>query len=56
MEKKYLARVEAFIFAAEDPIPLKDISKALDINKRECRKYIKKLNDIICNNQYFLDL
>ena len=52
MEKKYLARVEAFIFAAEDPIPLKDISKALDINKRECRKYIKKLREKYSHNEH----
>ena len=45
MEKNYLAKIEAFIFAAENPIPIKDISNALDINKRECRKYIEKLRE-----------
>lgn len=45
MKKKDLAKVEAFIFAAENPIPLKDISDAVDIKKRECRKCLKKLRE-----------
>jgi len=43
MEEIDLARVEAFIFAAEEPMPIKVISNAVDLNKRECRKCIDKL-------------
>ncbi|MGM0436697.1 MAG: SMC-Scp complex subunit ScpB [Bacillota bacterium] len=52
MEKKDLARVEAFIFAAEEPIPLKDISNAVDMNKRKCRKCLKKLREKYSKNEH----
>ena len=43
MHKNDLAKVEAFIFAAEEPLSLKVIADAVNLTKNEVREYIKKL-------------
>jgi len=45
LQNKDVAKVEAFIFAAEEPLSLRIIAKAVDLTKKECReciKYIRK--------------
>lgn len=56
MKKKDLARVEVFIFVAEDPVSLKTIADAVDLSNKKARKCLEKIKKIYESNEHGITL